>query len=82
MVFSENAPATDEAPKLEERRNIIQLHVIGNNLTEPISKQTMLWLIGLQNVFSHQLPRMPIEYITRLLFDPYVHSAYFLKLFR
>ena len=29
----------------------------------------MLWLIGLQNVFSHQLPRMPKEYITRLVFD-------------
>ena len=30
----------------------------------------MLWLIALQNVFSHQLPRMPKEYITRLVFDP------------
>ncbi|VEN51702.1 unnamed protein product [Callosobruchus maculatus] len=70
MVFSENAAATDEGPKLEEKRNIIQLHVIGNSLTKPVSKQTMLWLIGLQNVFSHQLPRMPREYITQLLFDP------------
>lgn len=70
MVFSENAPATDEAPKIKEKNNIIQLHVIGNCLTEPVTKQTMLWLIGLQNVFSYQLPRMPIEYITRLLFDP------------
>ncbi|KAJ8932177.1 hypothetical protein NQ314_014864 [Rhamnusium bicolor] len=70
MVFSENAPPTDEAPKLEEKQNIIQLHVVANSLTEPVTKQTMLWLIGLQNVFSHQLPRMPIEYITQLLFDP------------
>lgn len=70
MVFSENAPATDEAPKLEEKRNIIQLHVIGNTLTEPVSVQTMLWLIGLQNVFSRQLTQMPREYITQLLFDP------------
>lgn len=31
-----------------------------------------MWLIGLQNVFSHQLPRMPKEYISRLVFDPYV----------
>lgn len=31
-----------------------------------------MWLVGLQNVFSHQLPRMPKEYITRLVFDPYV----------
>jgi len=35
-----------------------------------VPKQTMLWLIALQNVFSHQLPRMPKEYITRLVFDP------------
>ncbi|XP_028147187.1 histone acetyltransferase KAT2A isoform X2 [Diabrotica virgifera virgifera] len=70
MVFSENAPATDEVPKFEEQRNIIQLHVVANCLTTPVSKQTMLWLIGLQNVFSYQLPRMPIEYITQLLFDP------------
>ncbi|XP_057653056.1 histone acetyltransferase KAT2A isoform X2 [Diorhabda carinulata] len=70
MVFSEDASATDEIPKLEEQQNIIQLHVVGNSLTKPVAKQTMLWLIGLQNVFSHQLPRMPIEYITQLLFDP------------
>lgn len=31
-----------------------------------------MWLVGLQNVFSHQLPRMPKEYITRLVFDPCV----------
>ena len=30
----------------------------------------MLWLIAIQNIFSHQLPRMPKEYITRLVFDP------------
>ncbi|CAH1117979.1 unnamed protein product [Phaedon cochleariae] len=70
IVFSEDAPATDATPRLEEKRNVIQLHVVGNSLTEPVSKQTMLWLIGLQNLFSHQLPRMPIEYITQLLFDP------------
>lgn len=70
MVFSENTPATDEAPKMEEKRNIIQLHVIGNSLTEPVPKQTMMWLIGLQDVFSYHLPRMPRTYITQLLFDP------------
>jgi len=43
---------------------------VANSLTEKVPKQTMLWLIALQNVFSHQLPRMPKEYITRLVFDP------------
>ncbi|KAL1501403.1 hypothetical protein ABEB36_006727 [Hypothenemus hampei] len=70
MVFSETATATDDAPKLEEKNGTIQLHLIGNSLTRPVSKQVMLWLIGLKNVFSHQLPRMPAEYITLLLFDP------------
>ncbi|ERL93579.1 hypothetical protein D910_10867 [Dendroctonus ponderosae] len=70
QVFSENSAATDEAPKNEEKNGIIQLHLIGNSLTQPVSKQVMLWLIGLKNVFSHQLPRMPEEYITLLLFDP------------
>ncbi|EEB10824.1 conserved hypothetical protein [Pediculus humanus corporis] len=68
-VFPENAPR-DEAAKQEEARGIIQFQVVGNSLTQSVSKQTMLWLIGLQNVFSHQLPRMPKEYITRLVFDP------------
>ncbi|XP_066149368.1 histone acetyltransferase KAT2A [Euwallacea fornicatus] len=70
MVFSEHPAPTDEAPKLEEKNGVIQLHLIGNNLTQPVSKQVMLWFIGLKNVFSHQLPRMPAEYITLLLFDP------------
>lgn len=58
------------SPQLEERKGNIEFHVIGNSLTQKVSKQTMLWLIGLQNVFSHQLPRMPKDYITRLVFDP------------
>lgn len=56
-------------PKLEEKRKIIEFHVVGNSLTEPVSKQTMLWIIALQNMFSHRLPRMPKEYISQLLFD-------------
>ncbi|XP_018019022.1 histone acetyltransferase KAT2A [Hyalella azteca] len=68
VLFSENS-ARDEAAKLEEQKGGISFHVIGNSLTQKVSKKTMLWLIGLQNVFSHQLPRMPKEYITRLVFD-------------
>ena len=68
-LFSENA-ARDEAAKAEERAGHISFHVVGNSLSQKVSKTTMLWLVGLQNVFSHQLPRMPKEYITRLVFDP------------
>ena len=68
-MFPEHAPR-DEAAKIEERKGVIQFHCIANSLTDKVPKQTMLWLIALQNVFSHQLPRMPKEYITRLVFDP------------
>ncbi|XP_060516786.1 histone acetyltransferase KAT2B [Cylas formicarius] len=70
LVFSDYTPPTDAGPKMEEKNGIIQMHLIANSLTEPVSKQVMLWLIGLKNVFSQQLPSMPVEYITLLLFDP------------
>ena len=62
--------ARDEGARSEERRGLIEFHIIGNSLSKKPSRQTMIWLIGLQNVFSYQLPRMPKEYITRLVFDP------------
>ena len=68
-ILPEHAPR-DEAAKLEEKKGMIEFHCVSNSLTEKVPKQTMLWLIALQNVFSHQLPRMPKEYITRLVFDP------------
>ncbi|XP_033221234.1 histone acetyltransferase KAT2A-like [Belonocnema kinseyi] len=67
--FLTNLPR-DETPKMEESRNMIKFHLIGNSLTQPVSKQTMLWLIGLHNVFCQQLPKMPKEYISQFVFDP------------
>lgn len=61
--------ARDEAAKAEEMRNEISFHIIGNSLVKQVSKQSMMWLLGLQNVFAHQLPGMPKEYITQLVFD-------------
>lgn len=69
IVFPVNAPR-DEAAKAEEKRGEIEFHIVGNSLTRPITKQSMLWLLGLQSVFSHQLPDMPREYISQLVFDP------------
>nr|XP_033816458.1 histone acetyltransferase KAT2A isoform X2 [Geotrypetes seraphini] len=68
-LLSANA-ARDETARLEERRGIIEFHMIGNSLSQKSNKKILMWLVGLQNVFSHQLPRMPKEYITRLVFDP------------
>ncbi|KAJ8301572.1 hypothetical protein KUTeg_020559 [Tegillarca granosa] len=62
--------ARDEAARQEETKGVIEFHVVGNSLSIKPTRQTLIWLIGLQNVFSHQLPRMPKEYITRLVFDP------------
>jgi len=68
-IFQANV-ARDEAARVEERRGVIEFHVVTNSIKRRPLRQTMMWLIGLQNVFSHQLPRMPKEYITRLVFDP------------
>ncbi|ESO05629.1 hypothetical protein HELRODRAFT_77335 [Helobdella robusta] len=69
----------DEIARQEEKRGIIEFHVISNSLTTDPPDQVLLWLIGLQNVFSHQLPRMPKEYITRIVFDPKHKSMTLIK---
>ncbi|XP_046862597.1 histone acetyltransferase KAT2B-like isoform X2 [Xenia sp. Carnegie-2017] len=61
--------ARDEAARCEEKRGVIEFHVVGNSLRRRLSRENIMWLVGLKNVFSHQLPRMPKEYITRLVFD-------------
>jgi len=33
--------------------------------------RNMLWLLQLKQIFSRQLPKMPPQYITRLIFDPH-----------
>lgn len=65
----------DETARAEELAKIIEFHIIGNSLTSPVSKQSMLWLLGLHSVFAYQLPKMPREYISQLVFDPLVFSS-------
>ncbi|XP_065314864.1 histone acetyltransferase KAT2B-like isoform X3 [Gordionus sp. m RMFG-2023] len=54
----------------------IEKHILREDYLEisDNSKDTIvinaMWLISLQTVFAHQLPRMPKEYITRVVFDP------------
>lgn len=56
-LFQMQAPR-DEAAKVEEQRKLIEFHVIGNSLTGPVNKQTMLWLIG---TFSNTIfKRFPV----------------------
>ena len=62
--------ARDEGARHEEKSGVISFAVVNNSLSRRPDNQELVWLIGLQNVFSHQLPRMPKEYISRLVFDP------------
>lgn len=63
--------ARDEVARKEAAQGIIQSHVINNNQeTDKVDDELKLWLLQLQNVISFQLPLMPKEYITRLVFDP------------
>ncbi|VDO29743.1 unnamed protein product [Onchocerca flexuosa] len=61
--------ARSEVSRLEECNGIISFHVISNNFDTDQSRQKLTWLLQLQCLFSTQLPRMPKEYITRLVFD-------------
>lgn len=49
--------ARDDAPKSEERRGIIEFHVVGNSMTNKVSELQKKWLLELKNVFAHRLPR-------------------------
>lgn len=68
ILFPVNV-SRDENVKAEEQKRAIEFHVVGNSLTKPVDKQTELWLLGLQLVFAYQLPEMPREYISQLVFD-------------
>ncbi|RCN23903.1 hypothetical protein ANCCAN_30408, partial [Ancylostoma caninum] len=68
-----------EAARLEEKSGIIEFKVIGNSLEAFQRRETMVSLLQLQSLFSVQLPKMPKEYITRLVFDDRHRSMVLLK---
>ncbi|ORX86792.1 putative histone acetyltransferase [Basidiobolus meristosporus CBS 931.73] len=49
----------------EERDGIIEFKVVTND----DSRESMILLTGLKNIFQKQLPKMPKEYIGRLVYD-------------
>ncbi|CAB3408511.1 unnamed protein product [Caenorhabditis bovis] len=53
----------------EEKDGMIEFRVIGNNLDPFQDREKLAQLVQLQTLFSVQLPKMPKEYITRLVFD-------------
>ncbi|VDK42092.1 unnamed protein product [Anisakis simplex] len=63
--------ARTEASRREEVMGITSFHIISNRMElDPCQSQIKLsWLLQLQRLFSAQLPCMPKEYITRMVFD-------------
>lgn len=63
---SDEEPPRREKPVVqEERAGIIEFRVVTNDDTP----ESFVLLTGLKNIFQRQLPKMPREYITRLVFD-------------
>lgn len=50
---------------IEEREGEIRTQVVLNDGT----RDSMILLTGLKNIFQKQLPKMPKEYIARLVYD-------------
>ncbi|KAI5713714.1 hypothetical protein M8J76_004148 [Diaphorina citri] len=56
--------------KEEEAKGTLEVVVLGNSLDKGVAKENYLYLLALQQLFSRQLPFMPANYITRIIFDP------------
>lgn len=50
---------------IEEKEGHIEFRVVNNDNT----KENLIVLTGLKNIFQKQLPKMPREYISRLVYD-------------
>ncbi|CDR99279.1 probable histone acetylase [Sporisorium scitamineum] len=58
-------PKKERPAVIEERTGLIQFRVVTNDNNH----ESMILLTGLKNIFQRQLPKMPREYISRLVFD-------------
>ncbi|CAN6609351.1 histone acetyltransferase Gcn5p [Trichomonascus vanleenenianus] len=55
----------ERAAAIEEKEGRIEFRVVNNDN----SKESLMILTGLKNIFQKQLPKMPKEYIARLVYD-------------
>lgn len=58
--------------KEEERLNIIKFMNVFNDG----SRESLIVLTGLKNIYQKQLPKMPREYIARLVYDRFLAFVY------
>ncbi|KYQ93060.1 bromodomain-containing protein [Tieghemostelium lacteum] len=65
----------DLTAKQEKEKGILRFEVVTNNG----ELKNLQQLMNLKNVFSKQLPKMPREYIVRLMFDRFHHSLLIIK---
>ncbi|CAL9734767.1 histone acetyltransferase Gcn5p [Monosporozyma servazzii] len=56
---------TERPSVIEEKEGKIEFRVVNNDN----SKENLMVLTGLKNIFQKQLPKMPKEYIARLVYD-------------
>ncbi|KAL9542591.1 hypothetical protein MBANPS3_008536 [Mucor bainieri] len=60
-----NVVKKESPAQIEERTGIIEVRVVENDG----ARDSMILLTGLKNIFQKQLPKMPKEYIARLVYD-------------
>ncbi|KAH7644875.1 histone acetyltransferase kat2b-like protein [Dermatophagoides farinae] len=63
-------PCFDPVIGLVPHEGTVQFILLNNLFMRIWEERYKMWMIELQNVYSHQLPRMGRDYITRLVFDP------------
>lgn len=63
----------------EEESGLIEFRVIGNDLDPFLNQEPLAQLVELQNLFGAQLPKMPKDYVTRLIFDSRHQNMVILK---
>lgn len=65
----------DVGAKVQEERREIVFKIIRNDM----QREHLKMLVDLKNIFSRQLPKMPKEYIVKLVFDRNHESMVILK---
>ncbi|KAF9099778.1 histone acetyltransferase [Mortierella sp. GBA35] len=72
----DEVPIKKEKPAvIEERQGLIEFRVFTNDG----SRDSMILLTGMKNLFQKQLPKMPREYIARLVYDRNHYSMAIVK---
>jgi len=67
--------ARDQLAKDEEKQGVLTSRIITNDDTP----ENLILLIHVRNIFCRQLPKMPKEYITRLVLDKHHRSLLLIK---